>query len=340
MPRPLHLCLLASTSLILAVATTRNAAALTIVPYFDSSISGAPDAAQVESAIDTAISTIDRLYANSGTVSIAFAQQNGVLGESQTGLSLMSYAAYLSAAQAAAARQPDNSVLAEGITTLPSSTAAHDPIAITTAEARVVLGLSVGAGVSYDGGIYDGVVTLGTSSTPLFYTNTPVSNAYSAIATAEHEIDEVLGGGGPGSMLNAVAANNATLKSYMGALDLYRYSAPGTLSFSTSAQSAYFSVDGGASSVVGFNQNGGSCSGDCADYGDFAPDGYVQSAFGTLGIQPTYDMTSPEIPMMEVLGYDAVAAPEPASLALLVAGTGILGALRRRKVQQPGLREA
>ena len=72
-------------------------------------------------------------------------------------------------------------------------------------------------------------------------TLTPSSGAnYDALRVIEHEIDEVLGVGGAGSLLGTAYTAN-----YSGILDLYRYSAPGVASYSTASNAtAYYSIDG------------------------------------------------------------------------------------------------
>ena len=58
--------------------------ALLIVPTFDSSLTSQGNAVALEAAINTAVSTIDGLYSNPGTVNILFRFNSGVLGESIT----------------------------------------------------------------------------------------------------------------------------------------------------------------------------------------------------------------------------------------------------------------
>jgi hypothetical protein len=109
-------------------------------------------------------------------------------------------------------------------------------------------------------------------------------------------------------------------------LDLYRYSAQGVPSFSTSSgASSYLSVDGGATDIVGFNQTS------TGDFGDFSTNNNVQSAFSNPGTVATYDSSSPEYAMMESIGYDGV-VPEPASMAVFATGPAGLRAVRRRRV--------
>jgi hypothetical protein len=323
------------------------ARALTIDPYFDSSITSAANAASVEFAIDTAISTIDSLYTNNGTVNIVFTQASGsFVGESETADYAASYADYVGLLSATSAQQPTNTVLTSALGTLSTGNqpGSGGSVLFTTADAQIALGLgaadgvtgcftSGGSFVSACGQSYVGVVTL-SSSVPLNYTTTAVGGEYSAISGAEHEIDEMLGGGGQGSVLNAIADGLTAYDNDVGVLDLYRYAAPGVASFSTSGSAtAYLSVDGGVTDIVGFNQNS---SGDFADFGQsgsavgrFSATGDVQSAFGSPGILPSYTPGSPEFIMMEAIGYDGV-VPEPTSLGVLGSAMVGLVAARRR----------
>ena len=320
------------------------ARALTIVPYFDSSITSASNASSVEFAIDTAISTIDSLYSNSGMVHIVFTQASGsFVGESETADYEASYSTYLGLLSAASAQEPTNTVLTTALANVSSGNqpGSGGDVLFTTADAQIALGQGPGNGVTgcfnssgtyvnTCGQLYDGVITL-SSSVSLNYTTTQVNGEYSAISGAEHEIDEILGGGGQGSTLNEIADGLTAYDNDIGVLDLYRYSAPGVASFSTSSgATAYFSVNGGVTDIVGFNQNSS------GDFADFGPNGYVQSAFGSPGTLPTYTAASPEYSMMESIGYDG-AVPEPTSLGILGSAMAGLLAARRRTRRRIGL---
>jgi hypothetical protein len=165
--------------------------------------------------------------------------------------------------------------------------------------------------------------TININSTQPFDFSRPVSPSdFDLIGGLEHELDEFLGGGG--STLNSIAsdcANGGFFCDKFGSLDLYRYSANNTPSFTTSgAATPYLPVDGGLTPIVGFNQNTG------GDYADFFPNGtgpgqLIQNAFNSTGQDEAYTSSSPEFAMEESIGWDhsaaATATPEP--------GTWILG---------------
>ncbi|HTW73269.1 MAG TPA: VPLPA-CTERM sorting domain-containing protein [Acetobacteraceae bacterium] len=156
----------------------------------------------------------------------------------------------------------------------------------------------------------------------------------------EHEIDEILGGGGQGSTLNSVYSGDA-FAGFVGPLDLYRYTCgSNSPSFTTSSSAnACLSVNGGLTDIVQFNQDYQ------GDYGDFdydssgcpncefpttssCPD-YVQEAFSCSDQAANETTSSPEYQMMESIGYDPV--PEPASAVLLSLGIGGIAVVRRRR---------
>jgi hypothetical protein len=239
--------------------------ALTIVPTFTSSITGATNALTIENSIDAAIGTIDSLYSNPGTVNIVYSACGGggapgrggsFLGESDTVRVPVSYSSYTALLASDSAAHPTNTTLASAIANLASGNmpGPGGSVKVTTAGTQVVLGLpttgcftATGAFVGACGQACDGVITLNVGQ-PLNYTTTPAGGQFSAIATMEHETNEILGGGGQGSQLNNIPCGGSkTDFPDVGVLDLHSYSSPGVPGFSScNGTSAYLSVDGGA----------------------------------------------------------------------------------------------
>lgn len=316
---------------VLTLGASAHAGSLTITPTFDSSITSDPNAAAIEGAINAAISNVTSSITSSQnlSVSILFQEQSTGLGNSNTAVTEVTYGQFYNALSTIATANPGNTNLQTALASLPNQT--NNPVngsqyvQVTTAEAR-----NLGFNASPSG--YDGTISLNTSiTTP----GSPDSSLqYDLQAVATHEIDEVLGIGGDGSTIGEnLFGNNA-----VGDLDLYRYSAPGTYSYSTTQTTSpysYFSIDGGNTVLSYFNQTTG------ADYGDWLsnpiPSGFnpqVQDAYATPGASPT--LGTSEITAFEAIGYDptqqGTPTPEPGSLTLMAIGMGGMALyLRRRK---------
>ena len=195
---------------------------------------------------------------------------------------------------------PSNTTLATAVANLSKGNDAKgaDKVAISGA-----LGVALGMMAT---GNSDATITI-NSSANFALSGTVLSAQYDLDGGLEHELDEVLGGGGAGSILNydyGGCSKGSTCYPYVGALDLYRYSAPGKPSSTTSSSaSSYFSVNGGTTKVVAFNQN---YTGDFGDFGSSAKNAagqyYIQDAFIGRGPDEPYTASSPEYEMMEALG--------------------------------------
>jgi hypothetical protein len=292
---------------------------LIITPTFGSTITTNANAAAIEAAIDSAIGAMEGLYSNSVNIPVTFTYSPGAAGnlESNTGLFYSeSYSTYLNQLRADSAANPGNTVLATAITNLPDGNDANGSSLIALAAGQLTM-----LGVPRSG---NAVVNI--NSNQAFAFSRPVSsNQFDAIGGIEHELDEVLGGGGAGSTLNNCITNPGFFCGKYGPTDLYRYSAPLTPSFTTSSTaSSYFSIDGGVTSIVSFNQNSN------GDYADFAPVGtgagqLIQDAFNSTGQDEAYTTSSPEFEMLESIGWDAVVTtPEPGTMVLQSAGLSLL----------------
>jgi PEP-CTERM motif len=216
-------------------------------------------------------------------------------------------------------------------------------VILTAADANA-LGIADTAGVESDGatpcslpgaGCYNGVITITNSgSISLYYRiGTITSGQYDFFSVAEHETDEILGtvsclGNTGPTTIDRCPGNG------IAAADVFRYTSPGTLAWTTSS-GAYFSIDKGSTAIATYNNspNGG-------DYGDFVAQGtcppdLVQDFEATPGCSPdiTTDAGTPEIQLLNAVGFNLQeTTPEPATFSLIGAGLGILAfaAYRRR----------
>src|SRR5207237_10167595 len=126
------------------------------------------------------------------------------------------------------------------------------------------------------------------------------SGNFDAQHATEHEMDEVMG---LGSGLNVSGSD-------LRPQDLFSWSSAGHRNLS-SAGTRYFSINGGSTNIVNFNQDSN------GDYGDWlsatCPQAhpYVQNAFSCTGQFSDITPTSPEGINLDVIGYDLVNAASP-----------------------------
>jgi hypothetical protein len=133
---------------------------------------------------------------------------------------------------------------------------------------------------------------------------------YDLQAVVTHEMDEVLGtsSGMGGANIHPV--------------DLFRYTAAGARTFTTSADDAYFSIDGGTTLLARYNQN---ASGDYGDWWSILAHTpvRVQDAFGTPGSVADLGV---ELTVLDAVGWDLVSAlpvEAPVLQPVTLSGTNI-----------------
>ena len=312
---------------------TDRACALTIVPTFDASVTGDPNALTLEADFNTAIAVYQSLYTDNITVSILFryattapngsALSSGTLARSNYVIYSQNYATYINALTNDSKSANDATAVAHLPTaaTVPTTPTKID---VSSANGRAV-GLNTQGTMDATSGVgtgsFDGIVTV-NSSQPFQLTRTGgiSGTKYDIEQSIEHEIDEVLG-------LGSVLPNSTDFTGNVAVKpeDLFRYSAAGTLSLTTSGSAtSYLSIDGGTTNLASFNQNS------TGDYGDWGASAQplVQLAFSFKGTQSDVSATSPEGVALDVVGYDL--APEPTALTLLAAGMAFIGCRRRR----------
>ncbi|MDP9098345.1 MAG: fibronectin type III domain-containing protein [Verrucomicrobiota bacterium] len=297
---------------------TAASSGLVISPTFDSSITNNPNVAAIEATINRAIAIYESLYSDPITVFILFryspTRPNGTPFGSLNVIAVSDYVVYspswntfISALQADAKTANDATANAS----LPSSPLSTS-IICTSANGRALAGdtppAMFGDSTVGAGGPYDGIVTL-NSSAPYQFVR-PVNNRnIDAQRLIEHEIDEVLG---LGSRLD-------TSNSNVRPQDLFSWSSPGARNISKTG-TRYFSIDGGNTVIVNFNQSANLDSGDWQSDPCPQANPYVQNAFACSGQASDISETSPEGINLDVIGYDLIV---PASRQLLNIATRV-----------------
>ena len=223
----------AAGSLLLAgVAFAFPSKALDITPDFGSSITGNANAAQIEGPISSAIDTVEGLYSpNNVSVTVDFSYTPGAPGNLLTTHEEFygyTYRAYTNALKADSAANPLNTSLAIAVANLSKGNDSDGTSRMAIAYAQALL--LANYGLATPAFVIDASINI-NSDQPFDFTHPVPSNQYDAIGGLEHELDEVLGGGGPGSTLNEILNNCTTNPTNFfcgrfGPTDLYRYSTP------------------------------------------------------------------------------------------------------------------
>jgi len=282
--------------------TTEPSIGLTIHPTFDSSITGNPNSAAIQAMINRAIAIYESLFSDPITIEIRFRYAStapdgsplpqGLVSQSDIVLYTgITWNTYISALRADARTSNDNTANAS----LPV-TALSTNIRPGSANGRSV-GLNTPPAMFADGSVgpggpYDGIVTL-NSTKPFQFSRPVTATNFDAQRMTEHEMDEVIGFG------SRLGQSSNDLRPQ----DLFSWSSAGHRN-TTSSGTRYFSIDGGVTNIVGFNQDPD------GDFGDWlsAPcpqaHPYPQNAFSCAGQSSDIAATSPEGINLDVIGYD------------------------------------
>ncbi len=288
-----------SSYLEVMTATTVPTTGLTIHATFDSSITGNPNAAAIQAMINRAISIQESLFSDPITIQIRFRYAatgpdgsplpQGTVSQSDFVVYGIPWSPFINALRADATTGNDNVAKAS----LPGN-ALSPTIKPSGANGRAV-GLDTPTAMFADGhvgngGPYDGIVTL-NSSVPLQFTRPTSASNFDAQRSTEHEMDEVMG-----------IVSDADV-SKLHPQDVFSWSSAGHRNI-TSSGTRYFSINGGVTNIVNFNQDS---HGDLGDWlSESCPQAhpYVQNAFACRGQFSDLATTSPEAITLDVIGYD------------------------------------
>ncbi len=268
-------------------------AGLTIIPTFNANIDAA-----TRIVINNAIAFYQNTFTNNITVNIEFHNMSTGLGESVSIIYSGPYASYRAALGASAASADDAIALANTPSGPTNPVTGSANILVKSANGRA-LGLNTP----------EQSLNFPNSPCPTFTgsgcigLNVTLATMFNNLTAAvEHEINEVLGLGS--------ALRDTTPPADPSTEDLFRWASPGVRSFATnpsttipcgiSTPAAFFSIDGGTTSLNEFNNcnNGG-------DYGDWITHtpSQVQDAFTNFSGSPFLTVTSSEVRALDVIGY-------------------------------------
>ena len=289
-------------------ATTVPTTGLTIHATFDSSIIGNPNAAAIEAMINRAIAIYESLFNDPITIEILYRYSTtapdgsplgqGTLSRSDYTVYMVSWGTFIDVLRADATTGNDNLANAS----LPANPLSTN-ITPGSANGRA-LGLNTppamfADGTVGDGGPYDGIVTINSASA--FQFTRPISSdSYDAQRATEHEIDEVIGFG------SRLGTNSNDLRPQ----DLFSWSSAGVRNI-TSSGTRYFSINGGVTNIVNFNQDSDGDFGDWLSAACPQAHPYVQNAFICPGQYSDVAATSPEGINLDVIGYNLSGTPTP-----------------------------
>jgi hypothetical protein len=287
------------------IATTVPATGLTIDATFDSSITGRPNAAVIEATINRAISIYESLFNDPVRIHIRFRYATTFpdgtpLAETNLGIGTMNvyvipWNGYINQLRADAKTSNDNLAIAS----LPGSALSANIFA-ASANLRAV-GVNAppsmfANGTVGPGGPYDGIVTL-NSAQPFQFTRPPSASNEDAQSSIEYAIDGVLGFG---SRLNYGDID-------LHPQDLFSWRSAGVRNISSSG-TRYFSINGGVTNIVNFNQSLPGTFGDWLSASCPQAHPYVQNTVQCPGQFSDIGATSPEGINLDVIGYDLTQA--------------------------------
>ena len=321
----------------LALSAGAPAAALTIVPVYDASLTGLAAAPAIEAAFNAVAADYDHAFGSRATVyvGVGWGEVGGTplpaadVGASESNLyGASSYGHVRALLARVAAGNPADRTLAQALAHLPGrAPPGSGSYVVTSAEAKA-LGIINPAATGDDGHI-------GFAGSPAGWSFNPAAvgaGQYDFEAVAAHELSEVLG-----------RISGVDQGVWRTPFDLFRYSAPGALSYSFAAHT-YFSIDGGATALEQFNAAA------TGDRGDWATTTGTRDSFDAfIGRGQHKAVSAVDLAVLDSIGWSgtnagagggkpggiafntAASVPEPAAWTLMIGGFGLIGAAARRR---------
>ncbi len=313
-----------------ATFSARTNAALVITPTFTANFvtnfganAAAAQASWIAAANVYSSNFSDNIHVN---ITVDGVAGTSVFGQSSTFLNSASYATLRNDVVLDAKTADDNTSVGAG-----GSVTAADPVGgthtwwVSRAEAKAI-------GLIGDDLSNDGTTTFGAGNPFTFNTtnNGPIAaGTYDFRGVALHEIAEVMGRLGLSGGTIGQNTNSFSL------IDDFSYTGPGVRGLGGGAGNN-FSIDNGTTLLKVFNNSNGT-GGDGLDTRDWAPAGPNQGGNGSPDAFNQFSasgvvngLSTTDLRLMDVIGYDRVAVPEPSAIGLGALGlVGLIGYCRR-----------